>query len=361
MGQSGPENLGTADEVEQSGELITLYQCFPFCSGVPPIPLPPPEPFSGTVVESSTPHIGAGYNGPVEGATVTLTGSMDSPITKTTNAAGQFGGTYQPPSVPTAFATKYGVSTSGAPASTLTLYTDVTTKVGLTADSAPAALGKTFQVSGRLHNGATGSTAKALYEPGGMPALVKIPRNSAGGQSSLTLTGIDAPRFTWFGEAPSLTGLSQSGNAGGSPAGVMRVRAMHKWVKVVVSFEALGNEPTNDVKLHLHDYVNLADGSPSYADTTRFGLPTVVTTDSGTTLAQPNPTAAGTVEFYVWTANRLGTAAAPYKAKFRVHAESGRYISNPQGDNETIELTDQARISGLITKKIKLSYKDVAK
>ena len=114
--------------------------------------------FRGAVTESSSPDVGTGVNGPVAGATVITDGSLDGAMSFTTDASGNFSGVYSPPSTPTAYASKWGLSTSGGPNDFLTFYTDCTFKATLAAVEATAVA----EVEARdlakktLHYGSTG-------------------------------------------------------------------------------------------------------------------------------------------------------------------------------------------------------------
>lgn len=350
QGQSGPEDLAT---VLGSAEIVSLYQCFPACSTPDPPPPPPPVPFSGRVNESSSPHMGTGVNGGVPSCSITMTGDRNGTTTFSTDGAGNYSNQYFPESTPTLTASKWGLSTTGSPGSTMTLYTDATVKLGLGANSAPAADGATFAIKGTVNGGTSASLSRALTTSAYLPTLIKIPRNGTT-SSSLNVTSADHARFTWAGE-PALS-LSASAAAGKIGSGTMRFDAIHKWVKVHVNLTGLYGpltEDADDAKITLFTYTNDAAGKPIY--TNAFGLPTA-TTATGT-VTQPNPMLKGEREFYVWTLNRLGSAPAPYQSKFRIHLENDMLISSPLDENETFTITDAMRKSGTATVTIKMMLK----
>ena len=351
LGQSGPQDVAV---VLGSPEVVSLYQCFPSCS-VPDPPLPPPPvPFSGRVVESSSPHLGTGFNGGVPSATITMTGDRNGTTTFSTNSSGDYSSEYYPESTPTLTAEKWGLSTTGSPGSTMTLYTDATTKLGLGPDSAPAADGATWTVTGNPNGSGTDSLSRALFMSPSLPALIKIPRNGST-DSSLTVTAADSPRFTWAGE-PALA-LSQTVKTGSIASGTMRFNAIHKWIKVNVDVKELSGvsptEDTSDLQISVYAYENDGGGKPVYS--TRFGLPTVTTASS--TIEQSNPAPKGVFNFYVPTVNRLSTPSAPYHPRFRVKLENGFYVSYGSNDNETFTITDAMRKSGTANMTVKLVFK----
>jgi hypothetical protein len=359
-GQSGsPINVQVA-QVESDSAIVVLDTCFPFCDVPPPPPPPPPVSFSGGINESSAPDMGTGYNGGVAGAIVILSGSASGVISLTTNASGNYSGIYQPPSEPTVYATKYGVSNSSCCVGTpIYLYTDVVTKLRLTPNSAPAADGAAVGIVGTV-NGAAGSTTKALYTGFATPIL--IPRQPGSSTSSISVTGIDSPRFTWFGESP--IALSQSGPTGGYASGEMLVRAMHKYIKVVLQFQPPSGLPIpTDTKLFSYDWNAVSyppNLQPIYSAAGLFGLPTAYDAASAP-VSQANPSAPGTTQEYVFAANRLGTAGAPYKSQFKLHVDSRQMQSDWTSGNEDIIIDDAARVSGVIYKSMRLTLKDIAK
>lgn len=351
QGQSGPEDLAT---VLGSPELVSLYQCFPFCSTPEPPPPPPPVPFSSKVNEASSPHWGTGRNGGVPNATITMSGDREGTKTFTTDGSGNFSNVYKPESIPTLTASKWGLSTTGSPGSTMTLYTDATVKVGLGAASATAADGQTFALTGSINGGAASSLSRALTTSTYLPSLIKIPRNGEGA-STCKITAADHKRFTWAGEAP--LNLSASANPGKIASGTMRFDAIHKFIKVTVNLTGLFGpllEDAGDAKITVYAYKNDAAGNPIYDND--FGLPTAVT-PANATVEQPNPLLKGEREFYVWSLARLGSAGAPYHAKFRIHLENDMLVSSPLGDNETLTITDEMRKTGAANITIKMMLK----
>ncbi len=350
QGQSGPEDLAT---VLGSAEIVSLYQCFPYCETPEPPPPPPPVPFSGRVNEASSPNMGTGRNGGVASCAITMTGDRNGTTSFSTDGAGNYSNQYFPESMPTLTASKWGLSTTGSPGSTMTLYTDATVKLGLGAGSAPAADGATFALKGNVNGGTAATLSRALTTSTFLPVLIKIPRNGDT-TSSLNVNSADHPRFTWAGE-PALN-LNASAGAGKIASATMRFDAIHKWVKVHVDLTGLFGpltEDANDAKITVFSYLNDGAGKPVY--TNAFGLPTA-TTATGT-VTQPNPMLVGERDFYVSTLGRLGTAAAPYHAKFRIHLENDMLVSSPLDDNETFTITDAMRKSGTGTITIKMMLK----
>jgi hypothetical protein len=365
LGQSGPDDVGTEEEVQLSPDSVALYQCIAYTcaeeSGT--IPTLPPVSMAAKVLESSSPTLGTGVNGPVAGASVTLTGSTDAPLSYTTDAGGNFSGSFVPPSeLPTFTGTKWGVTGTASVNQNITLYTDAVVKLGLSTDSAPAANSATFTVGGTLNGGAiSGNMALGT----GSPNLVIIPRNPAGGNSSLAVATIDHPRFTWFGEAASL-GLSQATPAGTTASGAMRARAMHKWVKVQLNLSTNNGKPVPpDARAYAYTwdsvvYPAAGAGQPTYPASGLFGLPTAKDA-SLATVTQSNPAAAGVTALYVWTANRIANASAPYQSRFRLHIDSNEWRSQWENGAEDVVIDDAARINGLITKNLLLVPKNDAK
>lgn len=349
QGQSGPEDLAT---VLGSAEIVSLYQCFPACSTPDPPPPPPPVPFSGKVNEASSPHMGTGKNGGVPSCAITMTGDRNGTTSFSTDGAGNYSNQYFPESTPTLTASKWGLSTTGSPGSTMTLYTDATVKLGIGTNSAPLADNQTFAIKGTV-NGSTSATLSRALNMSTLPVLIKIPRNGDG-TSSLNVNSADHPRFTWAGEAP--LSLDSSASPGKIASGTMRFDAIHKWVKVHVDLTGLFGpltEDATDAKVTVFSYLNDGSGKPAY--TNAFGLPTA-TTAAGT-VTQPNPMLVGEREFYVWTLNRIATSAAPYHAKFRIHVENDMLVSSPLDENETFTITDAMRKSGVGNITVKMMLK----
>lgn len=345
---------GTASEVEASGETIVLDQCFPSCDPAPaPPPPPPPVAYSGHVEEVSYAEFGTPRNGGVAGATVILSSDATGDITLTTDGSGNYGGTYQPPADPAVAAYAYGLGASACCASsTLNLYTDVVMKLGLTGDSAPAAQGASFTITGAANGAGGASTAKPLYV--GSPTAIVVPRNQGGGASTITVTGAETPHFTWFGEGG--LSLSQSGPTGGYASGSMSFRAMHKYIKVIVTLEPPGGLPVPPEAV-LQNYVFTDTG---YAASDLFQLPTAYDL-SNNMVSQSNPSAPGALSEWVLSANRLSGGGATYQDKFKIHVDAKQMYSDPTNGNEDVAVTDDARISGVIHKTIKLLLKDIAK
>jgi hypothetical protein len=349
--------------------LITLYKCFPFCSGVPALPDPPVVPFSGTVNEFSQPDMGTGRNAGVPGALVQIRTTKDTPqLDLTTDGAGNYGGSFQPlADAPTATGSKWGVSGLAGYAGPVTLYTDARTKLMLTPDSATGSNNVALALGG-LVNGLPATGSKTV--PFGSPTLITIPRNQAGGNSTITLTSVDHPQYTWYGE--SALALSQSAPTGQVASGSMSVRTIYKYIRINLTVVPPTGIPLpTDLELSCYTW-----GSVSYAGTPTvgtynqsglFGLPTAVT-PSGS-LAQTNPTARGPASqpLYLSSLARLGTPAAPYQPRFHLHVDSKQMQSDPANGNEDVVLdlgdptADDARRTGVFNKTIKLILKDVAK
>ena len=340
-----------------SPELVSLYQCFPFCTTPEPPPPPPPIPFSGKVNESSSPHMGSGRNGGVPSASIKMVGDRNGTTTFSTDGNGNYSEKYYPESKPTLTATKWGLSTTGSPGATMTLYTDATVKVGLATGGAPAAQGATFNIKGKV-NGATSATiARALTTSPSVPSLIKIPRNGEAA-SSLAIDSVDHARFTWAGESP--LALSASAAAGKIASGTMQFAPIHKWVRVHVNLTGLQgplNEDASDAQVTVFPYANSSDGKPVYANA--FALPTAQTPSGA--VSQANPLSEGERDFYGWTLNRLATAATPYHNRFRIHLENAMLISSPNLDNETFTITDDMRRSGTASITIKMMLKGASK
>jgi hypothetical protein len=321
--------------------------------------------FRGVVRERSAPDIGTGVNGPIEGASVTVSGSLDGAQSFTTDAIGNFFGTYSPPSAPSSFATKYGVSTTGGPDSFLFLDTDATMKVGLDPLSAPDADGQSFALAVAANGGVVGSVTRALGFPSSFPALVSVPRANCGVDactSTLALSGVDNPRFTWMGEGPLLR--SDSALTGSMSSNTIAVSVMHKWVRVHVVLTAPNSAAAISpqvMQAYTWDSVAYdAIGGATYNPSGLFGVPAAVISD-GSTKVQSNPSLAGETDLYVWTANRLGTPGAPYQDRFKLHLDSLNWNSVPTAGNEDIVIDDAARLSGLITKTVIMHKKEDAK
>jgi hypothetical protein len=345
--------------------LITLYKCFPFCSGVPALPDPPTVPFSGRVVEFSAPDMGTGSNAGVSGALVQIRTTKDTPqIDLTTDGSGNYGGAFQPlADAPTATGSKWGVSGLAGYAGPVTLYTDARTKLMLTPDSALGSNAVAFTLGG-LVNGLAATGSKTI--PFGSPTLITIPRNAAGGQSTILLTSVDHPRYTWYGE--SALGLSQGANTGQVAAGSMSVRTIYKYIKINLTLDLpAGLTVPSDLELSSYTWSSVTYGGTPTVGTYNpgglFGLPTAVTASG--TLAQSNPSARGPASqpLYVSSLARLGS----YQPRFHLHIDSKQMMSDPANGNEDIVLdlgnaaADEARRTGVFNKTNKLILKDIAK
>lgn len=350
QGQSGPEDLAT---VLGSPEIVSLYQCFPFCSTPEPPPPPPPIPFAGKVNEASSPHMGTGRNAGIAGASVVMTGDRNGTSTFSTDSNGNYADKYFPESKPTLTVSKWGLSTTGSPGDTMTLHTDATVKLGLEADSAIEANGATFALAGAVNGSGSDTLSRALAAPPSLPSMIKIPRNGEG-TASLSITSADHPRFTWAGEAP--LALSSSAATGKIASGTMRFAAIHKWVRIHVSLTGLFgalNEDADDAKITVYPYENDGGGKPVYG--TAFPLPAVTTATN--TFGQANPLTAGERDFYVWTLGRIAKPGTPYHSRFRIHLENDMLVSSPLNDNETFTITDEMRRTGTGNITIKMMLK----
>jgi hypothetical protein len=336
-------------EVLGAPEFVNLYQCFPYCGGAGPTP-PPSNPIAFTlrVAESSSPHMGSGTNSGVPFASVVMTGDRDNYRTLSTDGSGNLSNTYRPEATPTFTASKWGIASTGGPGSTITLYTDSTMKLGLADGSAAAANGATFSVTGAANGSGSQTISRSLQMAPGVPALIKVPRNGENGPS-IRVTGADNPRFTWNTEAP--LALTATANIGKPSNTTMRFLAIHKWVKVAVTFRSQLNEDQADIKLTAYPYAVDASGAPVYG--TPLGLPTVVGSD-GRTITQSNPSAQGATQLWFGSLKRLETGSAPYVERFLIHAEGGLLISKPNLANELVVIDQQARLSGVINKTIEL-------
>ncbi|MEB3223511.1 MAG: hypothetical protein VKS61_15665 [Candidatus Sericytochromatia bacterium] len=337
-------------EVLGTPEFINLYQCFPYCGGAGPTP-PPSNPISFTirVVESSSPALGSGTNGGVPSASVVMTGDRDNYRTFTTDSGGYVSNTYRPEATPTFTGSRWGISSTGGPGATITLYTDSTMKLGLAPGSAPDAEGATFNVTAAANGGGSGTLSRALRSAPSVPALIKVPRNGEAG-GSIRVTAADHPRFTWNSESP--LALTSSANVGKPSNDTMRFQAIHKWVRVAVDFRKPAiNEDLAPIKLTAYAYAVDGAGKPVYG--TPLGVPTYVGA-TGSTTPQSNPSAEGQTSMWFWSLRRLEQAGAPYVDRFFIHAEGGFWISKPDAANELVVINDAARVSGVITKTIEL-------
>jgi hypothetical protein len=345
--------------------LITLYKCFPFCSGVPALPDPPTVAFSGNVKEFSAPDMGRGSNAGVPGALVQIRTTKDTPqIDLTTDGAGNYGGSFQPlADAPTATAYKWGVSGIAGYAGPVTLYTDARTKLMLTSDSATGSNNVPMTLTG-LVNGLAASGTKTI--PFGSPTLITIPRNAAGGNSTIALTSVDHPLYTWYGE--SALALNQSAPTGQIASGSMSVRTIYKYIRINLTVQPPAGIPLpSDLELSCYTWASVSyAGTPTvatYSPSGLFALPGAVT-PSGT-ITQANPTARGPASqpLYVSSLARLGN----YQPKFHLHIDSKQMYSDPANGNEDIVLdlgdatADEARRTGVFNKTIKLLLKDIAK
>lgn len=397
---------GSASDLQDADALPALYHCFPDCNEVGPsgdkscqlaganICNAPPVNFAGQVSESSSPDFGSGHNGALSGVAVTLTGSMDSPINRTTDASGNYSGTYQPPSAPTAMAKDFGMTVTGGANGPLVFYTDANAIVMEDPGSAPDAEGVSFALTAGVNDpalcsGPTPVVAKPAAGGGGSggasagsggleifkgffiplaktsfgahilsvdtqtksgytlsrktPKFLAIPRNPGCADSNITISSVDNPRFTWFGDG----GLSLSSSAapGTTANNIMAVKLMHKWVDVTVTLNLPAGASGSDVTLGAYDAASATPGT--YPDAALFGLPTVVDA-GGSSLAQSNPTKPGVLHIFVETTSRLATSGAPYKTSFYLHAAGGDVISLAK--DELVTIDDAARISGKVNK-----------
>ncbi|MDB5100767.1 MAG: hypothetical protein JWM80_5188 [Cyanobacteria bacterium RYN_339] len=347
---------------------VALYRCFPYCYEGPDLSCTvdgvdvcnPVVNFAGMVVEKSTPDIGGGYNGGIAGAAVTLTGSQEGTINLTTDASGHFGGSYHNPNDPTARATRWGLSATGSASDTLTLLTDAAFKLGLTSDSAPASDGQSFSL-GIGANGGPGTTmSRSLHTSPQLPAFVRVARN-AEVNSTLNVTTIDNPFFTWFGDA-AFAAQSRSAAPGATASSSIAVRTMHKWVRINVNFTNTTGLSASDVALQIFDRGAVTFPTPAtatYDDAGLISLPT--SADPGGSHVQTNPSAAGATTFWLTSTPRLANFTAPYKGVVVAHAEGKFLISDPTAAAEVVTLDDASRISGVINLNLRLKKKEQSK
>ncbi|MEB3196783.1 MAG: hypothetical protein VKP62_06225 [Candidatus Sericytochromatia bacterium] len=311
-------------------------------------------PFTLRVVESSAPDLGQAQGGGVANCPVTMTGDRDGTTNFTTNGSGNLSGQYKPESTPTFVARKWSISDTGGPGSTLTLRTDASMKLGMEASGAPEASGQTFTITAAANGGGNQSLSRAISAAPAVPTFLKVPR-SGDGVSTIAVTAVDHPRFTWDSDAP--LNLTASANIGKISNSTMRFRAIHKWVKVTVNFKlptgVTNTEGIDQIELSAYPYLVDAASRPVYG--AKIKLPAATLTD-GSIYTQTNPTLKGGRLMYFLSRARLAAGLATYHEKLLIHAEGGFWISKPDLANELITIDDAARVSGAITKNIELEF-----